>query len=134
MNAPIQLLEPATQDAAALLQQRLARLEAMLQQSRDHVILAMDREIEAVRGWLEQLPTLDPTLALRRTPQERPLIPLDNMLTEAPVPVPGKVVPFQEPPAAAPFQEPSVDPHLEQATMEELNAALAAAFQSVSES
>lgn len=135
-NLAIAPTQPAA--AQALLCERLAQLEATLLEARGRVLFSMDRELASLRGWMDALQNFDPSHSLQK-PEEQTAsenAPLSGLLEEAPQTVASNIVPFSVADfttRSAVLREPVLDPTLEQATVDELNAALAAAFQHVAD-
>lgn len=126
--------------AQALLAERLGQLESSILEARGRVLGSMDRELASIRGWLDVLQNFDPTHSLQKPGQSVTLVGADSAVseleTEPPASVASNIVPF----SAGDFQsgevalpEPPIDPALEKATVDELNAALAAVFQHMEE-
>ena len=126
--------------AQALLAERLGQLESTLLEARGRVVGSMDRELASIRGWLDVLQNFDPTHSLQKPGQNVSLVGNESALSdlemEPPASVASNIVPF----SASDFQpsdealpEPPTDPTLEKATVDELNAALAAVFRHMEE-
>ena len=140
MSSLLALASHPTHPLDSLLQAKLARIEATLVEARLRVVSTFDRELSSVRGWLQALQSFDPTLTMETTgnqasdDEEEQEMP--NLMEEAPQPLKNNIVAFnkgdfEEQSDAVP--EPVVDPGLEQATIEELNAALEEAFRDMPE-
>ena len=124
----------------ALLAERLGHLESTLLEARGRVLGSMDRELASIRGWLDALQNFDPTRSLQKPGPNVTLVGSDSALseleTEPSASIASNIVPFSASdfqPSDAVLPEPPVDPALEQATVDELNAALAAVFQHMEE-
>jgi hypothetical protein len=122
-----------------LLRERLSQLEAALLEARGRVMLSFDRELASLRGWMNSLEHFDPTKRLHALQEPAPEAPgesLQELIAEPPHPAASNIVPFSiysETSDSGAIQEQPVDPTLASATLEELNAALAAAFQHMAE-
>jgi hypothetical protein len=127
------------QASPALLRERLCQLEAALLEARGRVLFSFDRELTSLRGWMDLLENFDPTVGLHAMPEPIPASkggPAHELVAEPPHAAASNILPF----SAADFtelagviEEPPVDPCLASATLDELNAALTAAFQQVAE-
>lgn len=127
------------QASQAMLWEHLAKLEATLLEARGRVMLSFDRELASLRGWMDSLDSFDPTTGLHAVSEPAPdtdAEPLQELIADAPQLAACNIVPFTGaaiPGSAALIEEPPVDPNLERATIDELNAALVAAFDHVAE-
>ena len=126
--------------AQALLAERLGQLESSLLEARGRVVGSMDRELASIRGWLDVLQNFDPNHSLPKPGQGVSLVGSGSALSELEMEPPpsaaSNIVPFSASdfqPCEAPLPEPATDPTLEQATVDELNAALAAVFKHMEE-
>jgi hypothetical protein len=126
--------------AQALLAERLGQLESSLLEARGRVVGSMDRELASIRGWLDVLQNFDPNHSLPKPGQAVSLVGSGSALSELEMEPPpsaaSNIVPFSASdfqPCEAPLPEPATDPTLEQATVDELNAALAAVFKHMEE-
>ncbi len=140
---PTPSIEPS--DSQALLRERLAQLEAALLEARGRVLRSFDRELASIRGWMDSMEHFDPTAGLQaineNAPGSEPA--LHDVMTGEPHFVPSNVLPFAPSPwtgsaegggLGGPIEERPLDPDLANATLDELNAALAAAFLQVAQS
>jgi hypothetical protein len=113
--------------------EQLAQLEATLLEARGRVLLSFDRELASLRGWMDALQQFDPTVGMQ-TVQELVHAPLEpsfeELIAEPPYVAPCNIVPFRAPGSSPEtlIEEEPLDPALANATIDELNAALAAAF------
>jgi hypothetical protein len=133
-------ITPEPQASQALLRDRLAQLEAALIEARGRIIRSFDRELASLRGWMASLEHSDAPAAFQSLDEAALGSPdgsLEQLLSEPPHPAASNIVPFSVPsypestdPAV---EEQPLDPALASATMEELNAALASAFQQMSQ-
>lgn len=133
-------ITPEPQASQALLRDRLAQLEAALLEARGRVIRSFDRELASLRGWMASLEHADVPAAYQSIDDPASASAegsLEQLMSEAPHPAASNIVPFAVPsymestdPAV---EEQPLDPSLASATMEELNAALASAFQQMSQ-
>jgi hypothetical protein len=120
----------------ALLRERLSQLEAALLEARGRVMLSFDRELASLRGWMDSLEHFDPTVGLQSVPETVSApssASLELLMAEPPKLAASNILPFT---TSAFFgdpdplvEEPPLDPALASATLDELNAALTAAFQ-----
>jgi hypothetical protein len=122
-----------TKTSQALFRERLAQLEAKLLEVRGRVLLSFDRELASLRGWMDSLEHFDPTVKLQtlHEPMQAQLEPsFEELIATPPSIAPCNIVPFTMPGASldAVIEEEPLDPALANATVDELNAALAAAF------
>jgi hypothetical protein len=139
--SPSLAITPTQPNASqALLRERLAQLEAVLLEARGRVVLSFDRELASLRGWVESLTHFDPAVGLQALAEPAALAfgeSLQQFLSDAPQPAASNIVPFTASVAEVDsrnyLQEPPLDPALASATIDELNAALAAAFAQMSE-
>jgi hypothetical protein len=120
----------------ALLRGRLAQLEATLLEARERVVHSFDRELALLRGWMDSLELFDPTVGLKALDEPEPShfgASLDKLLAEPPPLMASNIVPFSTSAfgagADAIVEEQPLDPALASATLEQLNAALTAAFE-----
>lgn len=106
------------------MRERLRQIEASLVSGRARLLASYDQELASVRSWLAMLENDEaPASAFSMSPQ--------MVKSGVPSPMAGKILTMPAPPFA---NSPAVvearpAPGLEQATVDELNAALAAAFQ-----
>src|SRR4051812_49376535 len=120
----------------ALLRGRLAQLEATLLEARERVVHSFDRELALLRGWMDSLELFDPTVGLKALDEPTPSEfkdSLKELFAEPPPLMASNIVPFSsgafdEDPDAT-MEEQPLDPALASATLDELNAALTAAFE-----
>ena len=141
MSSNLAIALPQAQGSQALLRERLAQLEAALLEARGRVMLSFDRELASLRGWMDSLDHLDPvgglhSVPIAPAPVASPSSALEELVADAPQPAGNNIVPFSMldfPETGGVIEEPPVDPGLASATLDELNAALAAAFKQVSE-
>lgn len=136
---PQAVLALARQPSARLmLCEHLAQLEASLMETRRQVLCTLDQELASLRGWRDSLQQLDPSLSLFRpelalSPEVQTPQHLAELIEGAPNhSTPSNVVQLTKQDfvdALKPVEEPTLDPSLEKATMDELNAALAAVFE-----
>lgn len=137
MSSNLAIALPQAQGSQVLLRERLAQLEAALLEARGRVMLSFDRELASLRGWMDSLNHLDAASSLHAMPSPgSPGAALEELVSGAPQPVGSNIVPFSMmdfPGTGGVIEEPPVDPGLATATLDELNAALAAAFKQVSE-
>jgi hypothetical protein len=124
----------------ALLRERLSQLEAALLEARGRVMLSFDRELASLRGWMDSLEIFDPTVGLQAVHEEDSdtvRASLESLMAQAPHPVASNILPFSSQgflvEADRIVEEPAMDPTLASATLDELNAALAAAFQQMAQ-
>lgn len=103
-------------------------------------MLSFDRELASLRGWMQSLENFDPTGGLRMVSEPPPdanqTTFFQELGAEPPRLAAKNIVPFSGTDFGDPgrvIEEPPVDPSLASATLDELNAALAAAFKQVSE-
>ena len=119
--------------AKMILREHLAQLESSLEETKGRVLSALDEELASIRQWMESLRDFDPTLSVYRPEAEAPVLsPVDKAGTPFKPAKPCNIVQLTAHDFAGlhePVQEPALDPALEEATMEELNAALAAVFE-----
>jgi hypothetical protein len=120
----------------ALLRGRLAQLEATLLEARERVVHSFDRELALLRGWTDSLELFDPTVGLTalNEPESSHVGPsLEKLLAEPPPLMASNIVPFSTSvfggSSDAIVEEQPIDPALASATLDELNAALTAAFE-----
>ena len=120
----------------ALLRGRLAQLEATLLEARERVVHSFDRELALLHGWMDSLELFDPTAGLKALdePGSSPFeTSLEKLLAEPPPLMASNIVPFSSSAFGdsvdATVEEPPLDPGLASATLDELNAALTAAFE-----
>jgi hypothetical protein len=134
--SPSLAITPAQPKATqALLHERLSQLEAALLEARGRVMLSFDRELASLRGWMDSLEHFDPTVALQTLP-EADAVPssgsFESLIAEPPKPVASNILPFTTSAYLGDtdeaVEESPLDPALASATLEELNAALTAAF------
>jgi hypothetical protein len=123
--------------AKVILREHLAQLESSLEETRGRVLSALDQELAAIRQWMESLKDFDPTLHIYR-PEAESSAHSVTVSEKAPAKFkpskPNNIVEFTAQDfvqVQEPVREPSLDPALEKATMDELNAALAAVFENV---
>ncbi|HSJ03034.1 MAG: hypothetical protein ACAI34_10485 [Verrucomicrobium sp.] len=136
MSSSAAIAHTVSHPANALLQERLARVEATLEEARLSVVSSLDRELASVRGWLQALQTFDPTLNMETTAQSDDQAlnvqpKLQSLMETEPQAAKSKIVAFNKGDFTSEktsIPEPVVDPGLEKATIEELNAALGEAF------
>lgn len=102
-------------------------------------MLSFDRELASLRSWMQSLEHLDPSVGLRAV-SEPPTAAISALTqefaTETPRVAAKNIVPFSASNPMDPdgvIEEPPVDPCLASATLDELNAALTAAFKQMSE-
>jgi hypothetical protein len=139
--SPSLAITPTQPNASqALLRERLAQLEAVLLEARGRVMLSFDRELASLRGWMESMANFDPTGGLKALSQPASIAfgeSLQEFLADAPQTAASNIVPFTasifEDNSKNYLEEPPLDPALASATIDELNAALAAAFAQMSE-
>ena len=120
----------------ALLRDRLAQLEATLLEARGRVMFSFDRELASLRGWMDSLEHFDPAVGLQAL-DEPAIAPigesLEALIAQAPHPAASNILPFSTfgfaDAASSILEEQPLDPTLASATLDELNAALTAAFQ-----
>ncbi|QIF05847.1 hypothetical protein [Roseimicrobium sp. ORNL1] len=125
--------------AKMILREHLAQLESSLEETRGRVLSALDEELAAIRQWMESLKDFDPTLRIYRAEGESSAHSVAVSVSEkAPAKFkpsqPNNIVEFTAQDfvqVQEPVREPSLDPALEKATMDELNAALAAVFENM---
>ncbi len=116
--------------------QQLAGLELSLMEARSKVVSVLDREISEVRSMKKIAASRDGSFAITAfKPAETctPVKALQNFTH--PTPLPPNVVAISRELFTATEPKPvemALDPELEQATIDELNAALAAAFSHIS--
>lgn len=141
MSSALALVSQHSAPVNALLMERLAQVEATLEEAKLRVVSSLDRELASVRGWLTALQTFDPTLTMDTTgnqeAQGQGEATIHSMMEQAPQPAKSNIVAFHKgdfESTASPVQEPEVDPGLEKATVDELNAALDAAFREMEKS
>ncbi|HSI65457.1 MAG TPA: hypothetical protein VLE43_20185 [Candidatus Saccharimonadia bacterium] len=119
--------------AKMILREHLAQLESSLEETRGRVLSALDEELASIRQWMESLRDFDSNFSVYRPEAEAPvLVPVEKTGTQFKPSKPSNIVQLTAHDFAGlhePVQEPALDPALEQATMEELNAALAAVFE-----
>jgi hypothetical protein len=120
----------------ALLRGRLAQLEATLLEARERVVHSFDRELALLRGWMDSLELFDPTAGLKALDEpgsDHFGASLEQLLAEPPPLMASNIVPFTSSvfggSANAFVEEEPLDPALASATLDELNAALTAAFE-----
>jgi hypothetical protein len=120
----------------ALLRGRLAQLEATLLEARERVVHSFDRELALLRGWMDSLELFDPTAGLKALDESGPGhfgASLEQLLAKPPPLMASNIVPFSSSTfggsADAILEEEPLDPALASATLDELNAALTAAFE-----
>jgi hypothetical protein len=120
----------------ALLRGRLAQLEATLLEARERVVHSFDRELALLRGWMDSLELFDPTAGLKALDESEPEYfgaSLEQLLAEPPPLMASNIVPFSSgafgKSANDIVEEQPLDPALASATLDELNAALTAAFE-----
>lgn len=123
--------------AKLILREHLAQLESSLEETRGRVLGALDEELAAIRQWMESLKDFDPTLRVYRPEAESSA---HSVAVSEKTPAkfkpsqPNNIVEFTAQDfvqVQEPVREPSLDPALEKATMDELNAALAAVFENM---
>lgn len=112
------------------LSEHLAQLEASLEETRGRVLSALDEELASIRKWMESLENMDSNLTIYR-PESAAGAKKDKAAKTS---KPDNIVQlhpqdFAGEPQEPTIQEPPLDPALEKATMDELNAALAAVFE-----
>ncbi len=121
-----------SKDARAVLCEHLTQLEASLEETRNRVMGALDEELVSIRHWMDSLQSLEPALSIYR-PEKDAAQSAGKVAAATKPSKPNNIVQLssqdfanvQEPMVT----EPPLDPALEKATMEELNAALAAVFE-----
>jgi hypothetical protein len=135
--SPSFAIAPSKPEATqALLRERLSQLEAALLEARGRVMLSFDRELASLRGWMDSLEHFDPMVGLQPLPESGSGLvggSLESLMAEPPKPAASNILPF----TTSAFlgdtekvvEEPPLDPALASATLDELNAALTAAFQ-----
>lgn len=140
MSSSLALASQPAHPVNSLLQEKLARIEATLVEARLRVVSTFDRELSSVRGWLQALQSFDPTLNMETKVNpdhsEDGASDLQHLMEADPEPATSKIVAFNKGDFASqtpPVPEPEVDPGLAKATVDELNAALEAAFQEMEE-
>lgn len=145
MTPSFAFTHPQPKESWALLRERLSQLEAALLDARGRMLMSFDRELASLRGWMDSIEHFDPTTGLQTLADAARLRSDESFedLMAAPPPfLPSNVVPFTASASGVgnavamelpPLEEQPLDPHLANATIEELNAALAAAFEHMSE-
>jgi hypothetical protein len=143
--SPSLAIAPIQSNASqALLRERLTQLESVLLEARGRVMLSFDRELATIRSWMDSLEHFNPSVGLQALDQPTPTSApasfaesVQELLAASPQPAAKNIVPFT---ASIPdlegksfLEEPPLDPALASATIDELNAALAAAFAQMSE-
>jgi hypothetical protein len=134
---PSLAIAPAQPKATqALLRGRLAQLETTLLEARERVVHSFDRELALLRGWLDTLELFDPTVGLKAVDEPESShfgASLEKLFAEPPPLMASNIVPFSTSvfggSADAIVEEQPIDPALASATLDELNAALTAAFE-----
>ena len=128
---------PAHPTASAVLREQLFRMERSLLETRTQVMTVLDQELSALRRCLSSIESADPTSqAKHEAPQFPAFMGMEQVLKNPPSFQVDNVI--QMPPTSFTCHndspsEAEPDPKLAQATVDELNAALAAAFSQVSE-
>ena len=122
--------------AKMILREHLAQLESSLEETRGRVLSALDEELASIRQWMETLKDFDPSLSVYRPDADSTMKESAVAAEKAPSKFkpskPSNIVEFTSQDfgqVQEPLQEPALDPALEKATMDELNAALAAVFE-----
>lgn len=122
--------------AKMILREHLAQLESSLEETRGRVLSALDEELASIRQWMESLKDFDTTLKVYHPEAETSATALAAPTDKAPSKFkpskPSNIVELTAQDfaiAPEPLREAALDPALEQATMDELNAALAAVFE-----
>jgi hypothetical protein len=140
MSATSALFPQPSAATHALLLQRLQKVHTSLLVTRAEVLKTLDHELSELRGWLENLQTFDPSVAMHKVAEssaDPTSLAVEQLIQEAPhADLPEKVVQltsaeFAEKGRA--IEEAMIDPKLEKATVAELNAALQAAFHHMAE-
>jgi len=125
---------PAFYAANALLRERIFHVEKSLLETRDQILNVLDRELSTVRNCLASIEagSLAPASHVSQT---QPSGEMNHLLSDPPQYDMSNVIPMTAGYAgAAPLlHEAELDPKLVQATVDELNNALTAAFSQVSD-
>ena len=115
--------------ATAVLRERISFVEKSLLETRTKVLVALDQELSTLRGCLA---SIEASVQSSGTPSGAP--GMDQLMQNAPqYQVDNTIAMNPSNPSAQSISEAELDPRLVQATVDELNAALAAAFNQVSE-
>ena len=124
--------------AKMILREHLAQLESSLEETRGRVLSALDEELASIRQWMETLQDFEPTLTVYRPEAETSAngmtVPAEKAPSKFTPSKPTNIVELTAQDFALvqePLREPELDPALEKATMDELNAALSAAFEHI---
>jgi hypothetical protein len=118
--------------AKMILREHLAQLESSLEETRGRVLSALDEELASIRQWMESLKDFDTNLTVYRPDTEAAAALAEKAPSKFKPSKPSNIVELTAQDfamAPEPLHEPALDPVLEKATMDELNAALAAAFE-----
>ncbi|RBP43710.1 hypothetical protein DES53_105109 [Roseimicrobium gellanilyticum] len=118
--------------AKMILREHLAQLESSLEETRGRVLSALDEELASIRQWMESLKDFDTALTVYRPEAETSAEGSEKTPSKFKPSKPSNIVELTAQDFAMtpePLREPALDPTLEQATMDELNAALAAVFE-----
>jgi hypothetical protein len=136
MSPSFDITPTQSQASQALLRERLAQLEATLLEARGRVMLSFDRELASLRGWMNSLERFDPNHGLHALQESAPEAfaeSLHELIAEPPHTAASNIVPFSTfsitTDAEGAIKEQPLDPSLASATLDELNAALTAAFE-----
>lgn len=131
----LQLCSPSLQSQNRICQQ-LAGIEISLMEARSKVVSVLDREISEVRALKKMMATHDGSYAIPSIKSAESCAPVKTQQNcTHPMPLPDNVVAISREFFTATEPKPmemALDPELERATIEELNAALAAAFSHIS--